>query len=225
MIKDNDFIVINDLRQLGYMDINASMRLNFHIAVNLKGITATLSREDASYGRNSNGYLIVETHKLTPNTGSVFLVDRHFSMTVNTIYQLDETRNGIYLMVKIRAKNVFNGDSDVIVDEGYIINKFQLMIMRKRFEKAARVTIQDILDVMEKKHWYISKPFQLKNTTIVPYQRGIVRVINDANPDGMMLYQDGNCVTPDIFEVIAKMTEEEQDLFMINNFTTLKKGK
>ncbi len=215
------FYRVNDATQpnyLGWVQVQADLRIDFYSGIDYQSIQAYLYR-----GHDTSN--CVATKRLNFTEGTIKLGINYDSASITkSHFYLDETPDGIYLVVKMGPATDHQNDYQTIVGEGYIVNKFQWQVMLRRFEKFARVTIQDIIDSMQ----YMKQgSYMLKNTNIEPiiWGRGIqnkVKVVNEANPDGVIICADGNVITPDVFDILDTWSEKDQDLFLLKTFTNLK---
>ncbi len=193
--------------------------ISFKLDKNYKNICIALTDDT---GTNISGTVNLDFKRGAVNRGSPTILDRNGSRATKTAYIFDEVADGIYLRIEMRAKS----DSKltpVTLFEGIVINKFEWLILKKRFQKHAEVTIANILKDMKINRCSISH--FIKDTQITPLSsisgKKRVSVKNDMNPDGFVLIEDGNIEEKSIMDIVETWSERDQDLFMLRNFTSL----
>ncbi len=200
---------------LGWVDIPFDLRIQFRCDSDYKGIYAHVGRVNGDIITNRELQFDDGTIKLGVfyNTGGVS----------KSNFYLNETPDGIYMVVRAGPATDHANDYQMQVGEGYLINKFQWLVMQKRLQKFTSLTIQDIVDTIPH---MTSRQYTIKNAKLIPivWGQGIrnrVKLVNDANPDGIIICADGNVLTPDVFDVLDTWSEKDQDLFLLKTFTNI----
>ncbi len=217
---DRRFHLVNDPTKptyLGWVQIQADLRLDFHSGLDYKNVYVYLYR---GLGNKD----CVSTNRLDFTNGTISLGVYYDTSTTKLHFYLDETQNGIYLMIKVGPATDHQNDYQTLTSESYIVDKFQWRVMCRRFDNFARITIQDIIDTMPR---MTSKFYTFKSANLTPivWGQGIknkVRLVNDANPDGVIICANGSVITPDVFDILDTWSEKDQDLFLIQTFTSVK---
>jgi len=192
--------------------------IKFKLSRDYKSINATLM-DDMDYVIHAS--INLDFRKGAAHRGSPTLLDRNGSRATKTAYIFNETKEGIYLTIKMLSKSE-PSLAPVIMYEGIVINKFQWLIMQKRFEKYTKVTIEDIIKLISTYREGSSRNINGTKITMLSntYGKKRVYVENDMNPDGFILWEDGHIEEKSIMDVVETWSEKDQDLFMLRNFTS-----